>query len=300
METLSLPFPLKTGRYFSGQNYVFDLGCTLFKSGNFQGCIKHLRLAAKQFVENKDFSSYMECYNMLFSALNELGKEELLEKVREEFENNCETYNIQKTPRVLMSNGFYFGILKKDNAKASTYLTEALNRALENQKDSIKNQDSVEELKSKLDIIRCLCAFCHYYAASLENDKCREQINQINIFFEWFFNLKGDLQNKKSHTDNVQLQKHYQSLLDVVNKEYLHINRLNLGIKITEAFIDTDYKKANRVLWESYERANALNEKYLIPYILLYLAHNYFSLDEQEQTRLFFKPGQKKRQSPKL
>lgn len=288
------PLQLKTDRpYFSGQEYVFDLGCTLFKSGNFQGCVKYLRQAAKQFVRGKNFSFYMECYSMLFGALNELGEEELLKEVREEFEDNCRRYNLQKTPHVLAINGFYFGILKKNDSKASFYLNEALNVALKNQQDCIKRQDSPGELKSKLDIIRCLSCFCNYYFSRWEHDKCREQINHFNSLFDYVLNLKRELKDKKSYTDNVQLQKYYQSLLDVIEKEYLSLTRHNLSVKITSALLEIDPKKTKTILWESYEKANALNEQYLIPYILVYMAFNYFSLKEKEQAHLFLNLAKK-------
>ena len=73
----------------SGQNYVFELGRTLFKSGNFKGSISYLLQAGAEFIEKRDFSSYMDCYNMLVCAFSELGEEELLTKTEREFENNC-------------------------------------------------------------------------------------------------------------------------------------------------------------------------------------------------------------------
>lgn len=277
----------------SEQNYVFELGHTLFKSGNFKDCISYLLQAGNAFVEKRDFSSYMHCYNMLICALSELGEEGLLGQLQEEFENNCKRYNVQKSPRVLMTNGFCFGILKKDKMKASACLEEALKMALANQADSVKKQDSAGELKSKLDIMYCLYVFCDYYFHTLDHDKCREKLKHLTDLLEYFFKLKEELRIQKSHTDNVQLQQHFQSLLDIIDKEYLHIIRLDLNLKTMKALIEKDSKKAIRILWENYEQANAFNEKYLIPYIFLYMAFNHYSLQEGEQAQLFLNLSKK-------
>lgn len=277
----------------SSQNYVFELGHTLFKSGNFKDCVSYLSQAGAAFIERKDFSSYMDCYNMLIRALSELEEKELLMKTRKEFEDNCKKYDIQKTPRVLMTNGFCFGIQKKDDPKASACLKEALEVALENQAESIKKQDSVGELKSKLDIMYCLYVFCTYYFHTLEHDKCDEKLKHLKSLLEYFFKLKEELRVKKSHTDNVQLQQHFQSLLEIINKEYLHIIRLDLNLKTMQALIEEDCKKAIRILWESYEKANAFNEKYLIPYIFLYMAFNHYSMQETDQAQLFLNLSKK-------
>ena len=237
---------------------------------------------------------------MLMCALNELGDEELLEETQKEFEENCKKYNIQKNTRVLIANGFYFGILKRDDSKASIYLQQALETALETQEDSIKRQNREEELKSKLDIMYCLSTFCSYYFATMNNDKCREKITHVNSLLEHFLNLKEKLKIKKSQTDNVQLQKQFQSQLNIINREYLHITRANLSVKLIEALIEENCEKRSQALWESYEKANTLNETFLLPHILLYMAFNYSFMKEEEQAHLFLNLAKKIAEKQKL
>ena len=215
------------------------------------------------------------------------GEEEELEELQKEFEDNCKKHNIQKSPQVLLSNGFYFGIVKNDEAKASVYLKKALDTALKNQEDSIQRQNRVEELKNKLDIMYCLGTFCTYYYTIQNNDKCREKISHVNSLLDYFLNLREELKIKKSQTDNVQLQKQFQSQLNMISREYLHITRLNLNVSILEALIGTDPEERSKALWESYEKANTLNETLFIPYILLYMAFNYSFMQEEEQAHLF-------------
>lgn len=275
------------------QNYVFELGRALFKSGNFKGSISYLLQARAAFIDERNFFSYMDCYNMLVCAFSELGEEELLIKTEREFEDNCKKYGIRKTPRVLMVNSFCFGIQKRNDPKASVYLKEALGAALANQKESMERQDSVEELKSKLDIMYCFYVFCAYYFHKMNYEKCAEELKRSKDLLKYFFKLTEELRVKKSQTDNVQLQQHFQSLLDIIDKEYLHIIRLDLNLKTIEALIEKDCKKAIQILWESYEKANAFNEKYLIPYIFLYMAFNHHTLLETDQAELFLNLSKK-------
>lgn len=292
MESITDRYPEKRLPDLSG-SHAFDLGQAFFKSGNFEDCVFYLRQAGGYFVRNGDFSSYMDCYNMLIRAFNEMEEEDLLLEVRREFEENLKKHNIPKSPRVLLANGFYFGILKQDDSKTTAYFKEALQRALKIQQESIKKQDPVKELESKIDIMYCLEGFFVYYYYTGDYDRCRQKINDVKQLLEHFFKLKEELQIKKSHTENVQLQKHFQSLLDVINKDYLHINRVDMNVQNMEALLETDHKKARQILWKNYEKANALNEQNLVPYIFLYMVSNSVRLKETEQAHLFLNLAKK-------
>ena len=273
--------------------HLFELGRALFQSGNFKGCVERLQKAAPALAAAGDISSYIECHNMLVSVLNELKEESLLKEAEKEFEETCRKRKIQKSPRVLLVEGFCFGIARRDEAKAESRLNEALETALENQADSIQSGDSCGELKSKVDIMCCFCAFAYYHFAVCEPEKCREKLVKLQELLTWLLNLKEEILAKRSQTDNAQAQRRFQKLLHVIEGESFRIKQLNLTLKTLRALTEEDHKKALKILWDIYERANALNEKHLIPYVFLYMSFNHFLLREREQTDLFLSLAKK-------
>ena len=273
--------------------HLFELGRALFQSGNLKDSADRLQKAAPGLAEAEDISAYIECHNMLVSALNELKEESRLQEVRKKFEETCKNRKIQKMPRVLLVDGFCFGLARQNGDKAEARFNEALETALENQADSIKSGDSSSELKSKVDIMCCLCAFSYYYFAICEPEKCRENLKRLQALLAWLLNVKEEILTKRSQTDNVQRQQHFQKLLHVIEGEGFRIKQLDLTSNILLALTEKDHKKALQILWDSYERANGLNEKHLIPYVFLYMAFNHFCLRERDPANLFLSLAKK-------
>ena len=274
-------------------DHLFELGRALFQAGNLKDSAERLQKAAPLLAAAEDLSAYIECHNMLVGALNELKEESRLQEVQKEFEETCRKRKVQKMPRVLLVDGFCFGLARQNGDRAEARFNEALETALENQADSIKSGDICGELKSKADIMCCLCAFAYYHFATCEPKKCREKLARLQELLAWLLNVKEEILVKRSQTDNAQMQQHFQKLLRVIEGEGFRIKQMRLTSNILRALTEKDHKKALKILWDSYEKANGLNEKHLIPYIFLYMAYNHFCLREREQANLFLSLAKK-------
>ena len=162
-----------------------------------------------------------------------------------------------------------------------------MNAALKKRKAAGALEDSLEELKSNVDIIYALSAFLNYRFARFEYEKCRAVLLSLKKLFQWLFQLKEELICQKSQSDNVQAQRRFKSLLNVFAKERLNLEKLSLSMQIIEAQMEKDPARAGRILKESLKKAAALEERSWIPYILLYTAFHHYSNGERREADMY-------------
>lgn len=272
---------------------IFDLGYMAFLNGKFKKSVPYLRESLKFFLEEKDFDLYLKCCRMLLLALHEQQELGLLKEIRDEFNDTCRKYNLQKDPRFLILDSFYNFYSDKDLKKAYSSFSEALDIALRNKNECMKNKDYFGEIKTKLDLMDCLYSYSVYYLNSGDNTKCRQEIDNLKVLIQDFFNLKESAQIEKSKTNNSQQHQYFDKILHFVETETTYVKRMELHAEFILASIEESYREADRKLWKCYETAAATNNDYFIPYVITQMSYNYYKLGEFEQSFTFLNLAEK-------
>lgn len=283
----------------------FQLGYTLFQSGSFSRSLPYIKKALQEKLNEKDYDSYLRCHNILLQILVELDETDELHQAQKDFEEICQQYSLSSNVKTLVCLAYYHlntGVTQKvgemhegSRQKAFEFLQKALNLALDNH--TAHCQDSLKDIQSKLDVMDCLYLFVIYHNATRDYEKSIKDLKNLNILLDYFFNLQEELQLDKSRTDDLEKQKIYHQVLSFVQENYSYVQRMKLGTRYVEAFIELDYKKdfqaSEKILWECYEMANKTNNVYFVPYILGYMAYSYYKRKDIEQAEVFLSLAEK-------
>ena len=277
-------------------SYDFEMGSLLFLSGGFRKSNPYLQKAMQAFLEKKDFSSYLSCYSQLMQSWSELGEQEELKKLTQNFEEVCKIHNISNTVSILTCLAYKdINESKFDSAKKN--LNEALKLAFESQDEAKQSGDQLKQIAVRFEIMKCLYTYSIYYFQAKSYENALKELENIKILLKDYFDLQKDIELERSKTENVQILKNYNTLLETLKNNLQSIQRIQLHIKYMEALIESnykkDYKKAEQFLWSIYEEANKTNYTFFIPYILCSMACNYIKLDNKKEAQMLFNLAEK-------
>ena len=272
----------------SSKAYVFDLGETLFRAGSFKKCIPCFKEVRGHLLELENFSALMDCYAMLMQALFEQNELEELKTIKKEFDSICERHHLTKTAKSLIVQSYYASVLQPTSSNSEDYLRQALDQVLSKEASTRDSGDRIQEFKAKIEVIYCLYAYSAYYYSSKQHDKCRQELGNLRVLLEYYFNLQSQLLEERSKTDDVQKQKFYEKLSKLIEKEYSFVRRIELSVLFIQACIETDSDKADKMLWQAYELANTHGNTYMIPYVLAQMSSNNLKRGELDQASIFF------------
>jgi len=281
------------------ENYNFELGNTLFQSGEFKRSFPYLKQALNESLEKNNYDSYLQCYQILISICIEFCELDELQILYKDFEKNKTKFSTAQSIKSLTVYAYYLinkdicsGVEDESSSKeAFKVLTQALQSALDENALYVKTQDPIKDLEAKINIMNCLYMFSNYYYRQKDYEKCIKDLESLQTLTDYYFNLKEEIQLDKSKTDNFQEHKNSHKVLEVIQKNYQYIQRMKLHMKALEALIECEYKddssKSDKLLWECYELANKTHNIYFIPYILFYMSTNYAHLNDLKQAKVF-------------
>lgn len=295
IENLSTTISLKEKK--QGESYDFEMGRLLCAGGNFQKCLPHLKKAMSAFLKQNKFSSYFSCYQMMILALNELMEVKVAKLLHQEVQTVCRTYNISMTPMVLNCSAYYNIYITKDLDTAKQQLNSSLKIAFDKHDHYIKTGDRLKQNTCRYHIIMCLYFYSIYYLVIKDFKNCIQELNNLKILLKDHLKLKEDVELDNARTDNVQELQMQHNILEDLKKNYMNLQKIQLGIKYIEASVKIQYKQnytlANKLLWELYEEANKINQTFLIPDILCAMSYCYLGMKNKKSAQMFFNLAKK-------
>ena len=170
--------------------------------------------------------------------------------------------------------------------------------ALDEHAISVKEQDYLREIHAKLDVALCLFVYIHYHYMIEDYKRCAAELVNLKVLLDYYFNLKQDLQLRRSKTDNAQEQHLFHKMLEAVKKNFQFMQRIKLNVMFIEAYVEgsglkKDYAGSDKILWECYEEANKTDNTHIIPYLFCYMSYNYYLKNELEQACVFLSLAEK-------
>lgn len=272
-------------------SYDFDIGSLLFKNGNFSKSLHHIRKASVLFLENQHFAGYFSCYNIMLQIFTEFGDKEQILLLQTQAQRYCKYYNISNITRMLTCSAYYYIYVEKDLKRAKKDLDKALNLVFESYEKSKQEDQILNQITVRFEIINCLYFYSIYYFNIKEFENCAKEIQNIQILLEDFLKIKTNNEAKQSRTNNVESLQSYHDILQAINFYMPNVQGIQLGIQYIEAnieFYEKNYIKSNKLLWTLYENANKTNYNLFIPYILISMALNNLKLQNKKQAKIFF------------
>ena len=278
-------------------SYDLDMAVLLFSNGSFSKSLIYLKKSMGTFQHLKDFDSYFYCYNLVIQTLNELDERDKLKQWNKSVQEFCIANQVSLSPIILVCSAYYSMYAEKDFEKARADLNKALKLSFDRHDSYMKSEDRVGQNKARMEIISCLYTYSLYYYEMEDYNNCLQELKNLNILLKDYSDLKDQVEWDHSKTDNAQeLQRHHQILV-ALNKTFPAVERMKLGVKFLTALIELrhskNYKKAEMLLWELYEKANKTNNIYVIPMVLIHMSWCYSKLNNKKQALMFFNLAKK-------
>ena len=282
-------------------NYKFDLGVTLFQSGKIEKSLPYLEAALKESLDSKNSKQYLYCYSALIQIFTDMQKKSELNQLQKDFKEASKTLGIAKDSQALVCEACYYMYLdavsgsKNNDSTVSKLLTQALDQILQKEKSSSLSE--IEKIQTKIQLMYCLITFSKHYLGNEDYPKSLQNLENVQILVDYYYNFIDELVVSKSRTDDIQEHKNYNELLEFMKSKQSYVQGIKLYTKIIEAQIGIKYKKnykqAEKILWECYEITNNMGNSYLIPYIFIYMSDAYKNSNDVDQAELFLSLAEK-------
>ena len=271
-------------------NYLFELGKARSLSGNFLGATRLLEEVSNSYVQQKNYSKYMECLSLLLRIYKELQNVQKITILKEELmELVCEK-NIEVTSRVRYTFGLcalYMGNL----ISAREEFDKAINQATLLEEKSIQENNEVQILKARIELCFARSGMTSFYVRENNLEKAQQELAYVIQHLHSFKVLERELEEGRRGNVSEGL------LLKEVLKETASIReKIELNaqlLKVTILRFQHRYCEVENLLWEWYERVQKSKDLYSIITFFYYLGQNYLDMQDYSQAGIFLNLAKK-------
>ena len=271
-------------------DYLFELGKARSLSGNFLGATRLLEEVSNSYVQQKKYSKYMECLNLLLRIYKELQNVQKITILKEELMELVWEKNIEVTSRVHYTFGLcalYMG----DLVSAREEFEKAINQGCLLEDKSIRENNEVQALKARIELCFARSGMTSFYVRENNIEKAQQELACVIQHLHSFKVLEKELgEGKRGNVSEGLLVKEVLKETAPI-REKIELNAQLL--KVTILRLQQRYCEVENLLWEWYERVQKSKDLYSIITFFYYLGQNYLDMQDYSQAGIFLNLAKK-------
>ena len=276
--------------------HLFKLGNHQLAAGDLKESAQTLKAAGESFLKEAQYNRYVKVQIRLITIYVEMENFDQIDQVRKSLVDVIWRQKESGVDQVIFHYVLGMCYFKQNQREAAQqHFNQGLAQAIQEQKIAEENNNTVQLLKSKIDMSFISYGFvCLLYSDNYQIPAAVQELTNMGQLLEQCKAMEAELKLKSWETTSSLPTPPLSQTLKTIKAD---LQKLDIGYQLVKANIlgrEKKYDSAEKLYWVCYELSQKnIEKKYLSPYLFYSMGINYMEKEDYAQASIFLNLAKK-------